>query len=246
MLNPIRTINKLKILELNVNSIISLQRRHELNRIIIQHNPDIFLLNETHLNNRHKINFKNYTLIKRDSLTKDSGTAILVKSNIKIEIINIKHNFENLETVIIKVSLTQDKSVYCLSIYVNPNRSIHMPDFESLFKVLDLKNNSYIIGGDFNCRHQFLNDTIANSFGNKFTQWYFQNYSDYNITILNSDKPTYKNISYLDFFLISSDLIDGPLKKQKIETHPTFSDHNMIETTIDFRSTTHKILLSEP
>lgn len=56
----------LKILEINVNSLILLSRRHTLQTFINSQNPDIVLLNETKLNQRHKLYFDNFDLIRRD------------------------------------------------------------------------------------------------------------------------------------------------------------------------------------
>lgn len=223
MLNNIKSKNKLKILELNVNSIISLDRRHQLNIFINEHNPDIFFLNETHLRSKHKINIRNYTFIRnQNNDEKYSGTAILAKNNLNIEIITLNQNFINLEHVIIKVALTNNKYVYCICIYINPIKPFHTPDLTALFHFLDLKNNLFVIGGDFNCRHPLLNDSTTNSFGTKFVRWLQRNNAAFNITMLNSSQPTYKNTSYLDLFLINSNLFNFPIQNQIIHTYPTF------------------------
>ena len=50
----------LKIIHVNVNSIIAINRRFDLQKFINVHNPDIVLLNETKLSKKHKIKFLQY------------------------------------------------------------------------------------------------------------------------------------------------------------------------------------------
>lgn len=57
--NATNIISKeLKIIHVNVNSLIKISRRYELNNFIKNNNPDIVLLNETKLNNKHKLFLK--------------------------------------------------------------------------------------------------------------------------------------------------------------------------------------------
>lgn len=133
--------------------------------------------------------------------------------------------------------------MYCICIYINHNRNIETTDLDKLFNTLDLRNNHFIIGGDFNCRHPFLNDNNTNQFGTRFINWFLSNDAEHNISILKSNTPTYKNISFLDFFLVNSKLFNF---QNQIKTYNTFSDHNAIETIADFNNTPYKIMLEEP
>lgn len=121
-----------------------------------------------------------------------------------------------------------------------------MIDFEKLFNTLDLKNNHFIIGGDFNCRHPLRNDTCSNQFGSKFVNWYLNNQVEHNISILKSIIPTYKNISFLDFFLVNTKLFNFQNNSSTSKTYSSFSDQNAIQTNFDFNNSTYKILLEEP
>ena len=86
MLNNILYKN-LKIIHINVNSIISISRRYELQTFLKLHDPDIVLLNETKLNKLHKVYFNNYNMIRNDrkDAKQGGGTAILIKDIIKYE-----------------------------------------------------------------------------------------------------------------------------------------------------------------
>ena len=68
----------LKIIAINVNSIISYARRASLVSFLEEHNPDIVLLNETKLNSKHKLCFENYNLVRKDRLNSLQGPPPLV------------------------------------------------------------------------------------------------------------------------------------------------------------------------
>lgn len=45
----------LNIIQINVNSLIRINRRYDLNNFIKTYNADLVLLNETKLNSKHKL-----------------------------------------------------------------------------------------------------------------------------------------------------------------------------------------------
>ena len=53
-------IDKLKMILVNVDLIITNQRRNSLLNFSKIHNPDIVAISETKLNSKHKIDFKDY------------------------------------------------------------------------------------------------------------------------------------------------------------------------------------------
>ena len=75
------TVRNLKIIEININSIIKVNRSYELLNFINLQNPDIVLLNETKLKTNHKLFFQYSELILKDrsNASKGGGTAILIK-----------------------------------------------------------------------------------------------------------------------------------------------------------------------
>ena len=74
--------------------------------LIKKETPDIVLTSETKLNYRHKVHYKNYSIVRHDrpNATKGGGTAILKKNPLKFKIIQNDKitNFKILETTIIK------------------------------------------------------------------------------------------------------------------------------------------------
>ena len=55
--------------------------------LIKKETPDIVLISETKLNYRHKVRYKNYSIIRHDrsNATKGGGTAILIKKTPEVQ-----------------------------------------------------------------------------------------------------------------------------------------------------------------
>lgn len=79
-----RNLPKLKLLNvINVNSIVTNQKRLSLNNILKKQKPDVVLLSETKLKQNHVLNFKDYKIIRSDRIDKQGGgTAIVIKQHI--------------------------------------------------------------------------------------------------------------------------------------------------------------------
>lgn len=73
--------NLFKLFEINLNSIISIERRQNLQTFIKDHNPHAILTVETVLLPKHKVDFPNYTFIRNDKNAHPGGrgTGILLK-----------------------------------------------------------------------------------------------------------------------------------------------------------------------
>ena len=80
----------LKILSINTNSLVALNKRYNLLQFISKNNIDIALTCETKLNHRHKIQFANYNIIRTDRSpkSKGGGTAIIIKNTIPFDVLS--------------------------------------------------------------------------------------------------------------------------------------------------------------
>ena len=67
--------------------------------LIKKKTPDILLISETKLNYRHKVHYKNYSIIRHDrpNATQGGGTAILIKNPISNNIPKSIQYEENLD-----------------------------------------------------------------------------------------------------------------------------------------------------
>ena len=118
-------IKDLKIIALNVNSIVRHTRRANLKEFMEKTNPDILLINETKLNKKYRIAFEGYNMARNDRPDdrRGGGPAILMKEAIKYEEILYRNSATKplLEATIIKIKCGQ-KNLYVVSIYAT-NRS---------------------------------------------------------------------------------------------------------------------------
>lgn len=164
-------INKLSIFQINVNSLISLQKRHEMNDFLSTHKPDIVLVCETKLKGQ-KIYFKNYEFIRNDRNfgQRGGGTGILLRNSIKYEIIP-SPNLNSIESTTIKISLINNENIFLSSIYVSPtNNELNVADIN---KLIELTNGcKFIIGGDFNAKHTLWKNRIENKNCKALFNWY--------------------------------------------------------------------------
>ena len=153
-------VKHLKIISINANSLISNQKRYSMLTLIKKETPDIVLISETKLNNRHKVHFKNYSMIRHDrsNATQGEWTAILIKNPLKLKTIpNDKiTSFKILETTIIKIQINNKENLFITAAYAaHENQKQFNNEFDNLFELLQFykQENYHIIAGDLNAKH---------------------------------------------------------------------------------------------
>ena len=206
--NSIKSNNFLKIIALNVNSIVSTYRRNNLDVFIKEHNPDILAISETKLTKKHKLFFENYKIIRNDRKNKGGGgTALFVHKKIECTQISTPPNLEVLELSIVCIRLAK-KKLYIISSYAAGSSNIKINnDLNILCKKLKLENpeNSFIIIGDLNSKHTNWNNSSINYRGSQLNNWLCENEIKYNCILLNSQIPTLYNCnSYIDIALVKN------------------------------------------
>lgn len=208
-------VRSLNIIEINVNSIIRLSRRYDLCNFLNKHNPDIVLLNETKLNIRNKITFKDYSLVRkdRDNAERGGGTAILLKNYIKYKNYTNKtiKSFKCLEACIVTIPMAANRRLFLISAYYpSGNNDQHLKtELQQLFQSLNLQNpnNYYLLSGDLNCKHSDWGNTSNNSKGNILKEWISHNEIDFRCSLYASLSPSYPRCSsYLDLCIADSRL----------------------------------------
>lgn len=231
--------SELKVIQLNINSIISLAKRTEFEIFIKQNTPHIVLLSETKLNKVHKLNINGYTTLRNDrTKNKGGGTAILYTENLKCEQIQTPKNITSFECCICKLSLHNGKNIIIASIYkppteiVNKNPKLIKIIPHELNNIFSLdKNAYYLIGGDFNSKHTDWNNNTNCTNGKIISNWYETHKHIYNISIYTAKNPTCMRSStgsHIDFGFISSELnLTDTANKKQLKSE-LFSDHSAI------------------
>lgn len=238
----------LKIIQLNTNSIRSIEKRQELEHFLRANNPHILLLNETKLNEKHKVSFRNYNFIRTDNPNNQGGgTGILIKSTIKFEI-QPPLNLKSLECTIIKVPLNNNDSIQIAAVYIAKAMQNSI-DTNDLNKIVSLANNSpFIIGGDFNSHHPLWLSSHTDRNGKLLNEWYLKYFEKYSMALLSPLHPSRhlnSNHSYLDFFFVSTsiDIHHHQAYGTHLETIPFESDHDGVVLPV---KTTNSTLKSDP
>lgn len=239
-----------KIFQINVNSIVSKNKRHNLDILLKKHKPTIVLLNETKLNTRHKVQFKNYNFIRTDRITKQGGgTGILIKTDIKFERIDNQQSLiQNLEYTAIKIFSGKGGSFFVASVYLPPTSAFLDQDMKNLLKLAN--KDRVIIGGDFNAKHQLWSNKPkqTNTNGINMYNWYTNNCINLKINIVHSLLPTRNqgdSHTYLDLFLVSDgiSILYDQNTPNHLKTIDFESDHCVVELKI---STENKLQSVDP
>lgn len=232
----------LKLATINVNSIITNERRHELLKFIERNdNPHIVMLSETKLNAKHKIQFKNYNLIRTDrpKAKQGGGTAILVSREIEYEQVYSPNTLMNktLEYTIISIKLNRTKKLFIISAYAtNNNRMEFIKEFNTVFETLKLGNESnyFVLAGDLNARNQSWGDHNHNSRGVYLQRWVDDEATFYKARLYPTNEPSFiRANTYLDLCIIDNRIKILDLQNDKIKTCPYDSDHNGTKFSIE-------------
>lgn len=221
-----------RICTFNVRSLVERSRRIDLSNLINCNNIDFAFIQETHLKSNHKVYLDNYNFI-RDFTTQGVGIAIRKKYSFsKIIIPGI--SFPNI-FIEIHISINnQIKKILIGSIYIpcnlNPsqfeNGLTNIANFSRTFDAL-------IIGGDFNSKNISWGDNFNNLNGNTFSNWL--NIYSHSFVRLCNDFPSFPNgCSFLDHFLLSSNIVDLIDPNFNVESLPTFSDHFPLILNLNF------------
>lgn len=228
--------HELIVIQLNINSIISMKKRTELEVFTKKHKPQIIILSETKLNKKHTLNINGYKTIRNDrTQNSGGGTAILYSNNIECEEIETPKNITTFECCIAKLTLKNSKPLIIASIYKPPTElknkkqtliKINTIELNKIFEIN--KNAYYLIGGDFNAKHTEWNNKTNCSNGKSIYAWYETHKYMYDISIYTSQNPTcMRSIegNFIDFGFISNELNLTNNKNLKSEL---FSDHAAI------------------
>lgn len=221
--------SSLLIVEINVNSLISLVHRKNLISFLNAHRQHIVLLVETVLLSKHTMHFPNYTYIRSDknSFRNGRGNGILIRNNIKFEQVNTQAwNLQSLETTSILIESEDNQKLLLIAAYRPHSNTIDTNDFVI---ISNYRNNvsrcKMILGGDLNAHHEdWWNARRCTNCIN----WINLNGTLQNLTLVFSAKPTFYRTNYsshLDLFLLNEDLTIKLALDTRLSLRPS-SDSN--------------------
>lgn len=208
-------IGKIKVIQINVNSIIALDRRQNLLDFLNYHKPHAALLAETLLRTNHRLNFKNYNFIRNDknSVNNGRGTGILIKDNLQFDQINTHEwNLQSLEVTAAVIRTESNQNILLVAAYRRhqARSAIDTRDLDIIMAQKSKWNHcNIVIGGDLNARHANWLNTRSCPSGEALVRWLNLNSVFLNVRLTHSAEPTYykgSHSSHLDIFIISEDL----------------------------------------
>lgn len=205
-----------KIISLNTDSIVHNSRKILLNEFIKDSLGDIFLLQETKLDEKIKLHIENFNVFRCDIRRGWGGVALLVKHTIPVRNVCCIRTPFHVIFADCKINNVWQKICSC---YI-PHGVINIHrEFYEFFS----KHPNTIFGGDFNSRHSSFGDISSNVYGNALVD----SASNLNLKILNPSFPTcYASIhgSFIDKYIFYNNNIIA----SQIEGVPSFSDHSGI------------------
>lgn len=224
-------LTQLKIIALNVNSLIKMTRRHNLNNFLCENKPDFMLISETKLKNIHKLSFPNYEVHRNDRLTDaGGGTAVICVNNYKTERIFCDKNITSFKYTMVRVFLNNNESVYVIAIYKPPSIQIKTNELDILIN--ECGQSKFILGGDFNAKHKSWRNIIDEYNGIKNFEWLNEPNNKISVSMLTGNEQTcYRsNNSFIDLFIFRKSILNSYsyVTHNQLNVIPYFSDHKAI------------------
>ncbi|UYV68246.1 hypothetical protein LAZ67_5003595 [Cordylochernes scorpioides] len=183
-------IMQLSILQCNINGLCSTATKiklEEIMEIAEKQKIQIIALQETKLNEKYNLKFKNYNILRKDRNKEGGGLAFLIKNLYYEDIaINIP-NTSDLEAQGIKVYLNQNKTINIFNMYHPPNNKLIDDGTMAQF----LTDNTIIVG-DLNAKHQLWGCSTPNPRGKILSNLF----DDNAFMCLNDGNPTHHSYSY--------------------------------------------------
>lgn len=231
----------LKVISLNINSLISNVKRAELDIFLKKYKPDILLLCETKLNSKHKISFQNYNVIRNDRHSnRGVGTAIIISNKFVYEILPNNLTSASLEYTLIKLRVSNNRSLFLCSTYIYQNHTDLGRDLDALFRLQNKNYDYFVLGGDLNSKHTSWENVSNNRNGNQLRFWLDCNLQE--VKPIHTFLPTYhagnRTPSFLDFYLVNNNVrYKPPVSHSNLLKCLDFaSDHKAVEIILNFET----------
>ncbi|UYV79509.1 hypothetical protein LAZ67_17002943, partial [Cordylochernes scorpioides] len=181
---------RLRILQCNINGLCSTATKiklEEIMEIAEKQKIQIIALQETKLNEKYNLKYKNYNILRKDRNKEGGGLAFLIKNLYYEDIaINIP-NTSDLEAQGIKVYLSENKTINIFNMYHPPNNKLIDDGTMAQF----LTDNTIIVG-DLNAKHQLWGCSMPNPRGKILSNLF----DDNAFMCLNDGNPTHHSYSY--------------------------------------------------
>lgn len=216
----------IKLMSLNVGSLIGSERKMQLQNMLISEKVDIALIQETHLKEGAKLFIPGYSVLKNNE---KQGTAIIYKKEMRLA----QEKAQEVEGATYCASSFKCEAVRTLLISIYIQNDATRSDCDAILQKLKSHSDKFeagIIGGDLNTRYASW-DSQTNSRGRALADFLDTDMTGL-IHILPTE-PTYIRGSLIDHFLVSCKLTNWYRRK----IGGSFSDHLPFYLELDIRNT---------
>lgn len=247
MSNAIVTINEMKIITLNVNSLISHSKRHSVERFLQVNKPHVMLIDETKLNAKHILDFRHYSIVRVDRKnSRGGGTAVLIKEGIGFKPISTKDwNLTSIECAAVCVE-TDRAPIIVVAAYSTGNAGpLLTTELDTIFTLNGTPGqHSIVVGGDLNARHQSWGDNLTCGRGNALKRWCDTN-APFVRDVRTAQATFYRGntSSFIDLFLVTDDI--QVVHKVHMPGHLQIIDFDSDHRAVELNITLNRNLLAE-
>ncbi|KAK2578869.1 hypothetical protein KPH14_001277, partial [Odynerus spinipes] len=173
-----------------------LPRRNEVIAQLHSNACDILLVTETWLSPSIVFSVPDYSVIRKDRASRRGGVAIIINNSIKFSVARIRTDVE-----LLVIQLFQPK-LFIGVIYVTPGYILSRCNFDTILHC----GSPFLIGGDWNAKHSYWHNTVANKAGTVLYNFMLRS----NFRIVAPTSPTHYQPrckpSVIDFFITDSTL----------------------------------------
>lgn len=211
---------ELKIVSINVNSIVEYRRKYMLNEFITMNPAHIYCVQETKFGAEHSYTFSSYSTFLASNRIGCGGTMLLMHAKLKVRHPRIVTGL--VDCVMFDVLLSGEW-ITVGSIYIHPCSN----DLSVLTGVA-AANTHLLFGGDYNARDPAFGDVTGNRMGGLLTGAA----STAELNVHSPLSPTcFRSAhgSFIDKFVTNSTF---PFAVSSVKVLPSFSDHGGIGMSV--------------
>lgn len=249
MANTTVMIKEMKIITINVNSLISHSKRHDVERFLKRNKPHVLLIEETKLNVKHTLDFRHYSMVRVDRTnSRGGGTAVLIREGISFKLIStMDWNLTSIECTAVRIETDRTPIVVVAAYSTSSTGPLMTTELDTIFTLNGTPGqHTIIVGGDLNAHHQSWGDKINCARGTALKNW-----CDLNAPFVRDVRTVQATFyrgnasSFIDLFLVTDDIqvVHKPNLPNHLEIIDFDSDHRAVELNI---SLDRNVLAEEP
>lgn len=207
----------------NVNSCVSLSKRHFLNIFIAENKPDVLLLAEHKLSSNHRLEVRGYSVFRYDRTDRGGGTAVLLKEGYRCDRVPI--NTGSIESCAVWLWRGNGTSITFVSLYLRPVVPLNIADLDPVLALCNV--GEVVVGADLSAKHPLWGGSDIDTRGRILASCLLASPCFEPIAANSPTRPNGTSGTFIDLFLRTSGICLAP-GSDLSETLDYESDHRAI------------------